>query len=244
MVPTWTYVKDDDGVYVNLFIGSTIKVSGVAGTDVELVQKTDYPWSGKVAITVNPAEEKKFAVRVRAPNRGVSELYKSTPEANGITSIAVNGSPVPVKIENGYAVIDRTWKAGDMIDVVLPMKVQRVKCDDHVAADAGRVALRYGPLVYSIETADGNNMDAILDPGAPLSTEWRPDLLGGTMVIKGTFADGTPMLAIPNYLRNNRIPAAASAGAGPNSAGSSSAGGDPAARRMARGRSMVWIKDQ
>ena len=242
MVPTWTYVKDDDSVYVNLFIGSTIKVSGVAGTDVEMVQKTDYPWSGNVSITVNPAEEKKFAVRVRSPNRGVSELYTSTPEANGITSMSVNGSPVPVKIENGYAVIDRTWKAGDTIELVLPMKVQRVKCDDHVAADHGRVALRYGPLVYSIETADGNNMDAILDPGAPLSTEWRPDLLGGAMVIKGTFADGTPMLAIPNYLRNNRISALPKLG--PNGSGSPNAGGDGSARRMARGRSMVWIKDE
>ena len=63
MVPTWTYVKDDDGLYVNMFIGSTIKVEDVAGTDVEMVQETDYPWSGKVAITVNPAESK----RVRRP---------------------------------------------------------------------------------------------------------------------------------------------------------------------------------
>ena len=47
MVPTWTYVKDDDGLYVNMFIGSTIKVDDVAGTDVEMVQETDYPWERK-----------------------------------------------------------------------------------------------------------------------------------------------------------------------------------------------------
>ncbi len=67
MVPTWTYVKDDDGLYVNMYIGGTIQVEDVAGTDVEMVQKTDYPWSGKVAITVNPAEEKSLKIRVRAP---------------------------------------------------------------------------------------------------------------------------------------------------------------------------------
>ena len=59
MIPTWTYAKGNDGIYVNLFIGSTINVENIAGTDIEMVQKTDYPWSGKVAITVNPkaAEE-------------------------------------------------------------------------------------------------------------------------------------------------------------------------------------------
>lgn len=51
MIPTWTYVKRLDGIYVNLFIGSTITVEDVAGTDVELIQKTDYPWSGRIAIT-------------------------------------------------------------------------------------------------------------------------------------------------------------------------------------------------
>ena len=43
LIPTWTYVKSSDGIYVNLFIGSTINVEKVAGTDVEMVQKTDYP---------------------------------------------------------------------------------------------------------------------------------------------------------------------------------------------------------
>jgi hypothetical protein len=42
MIPTWTYGKGKDGLYVNLFLGSTINVEKVAGTDVEMVQKTDY----------------------------------------------------------------------------------------------------------------------------------------------------------------------------------------------------------
>ena len=80
MLPTWTYVKGDDGIYVNLFIGSTMTVENVAGTDVQMVQKTDYPWSGNVSITVNPAAEKSFSIRIRVPNRSVSELYTGTPE--------------------------------------------------------------------------------------------------------------------------------------------------------------------
>jgi hypothetical protein len=76
------------------------------------------------------------------------------------------------------------------------------------------VALRYGPLIYNLESVD-QSLDSVLSPTAPLSTEWKPDLLGGVVVIKGEFADGKPMLAIPNYARLNR-----------------------------GGRSIVWVKDQ
>jgi hypothetical protein len=45
-----------------------------------------------------------------------------------------------------------------------------------------------------------------LSPDAPLAAEWHGDLLGGVMAIKGKFADGSPLLAIPNYTRMNRQP--------------------------------------
>ena len=96
------------------------------------------------------------------------------------------------------------------------MEVQKIKADDKVAADRGRVALRYGPLIYNIESVDqkDNNVDRGLSPDGALSTEWDANLLDGVEVIKGTFTDGTPMMAIPDYARLNR-----------------------------GGRSMVWIKD-
>jgi uncharacterized protein len=203
MIPTWTYVKSSDGIYVNLFIGSTINVERVAGTDVEMVQKTDYPWSGNISITVNPKASKKFTVFVRVPDRTTSELYAPSPKVSGLTSLAVNGKSVTPKIKNGYAVITRQWKAGDQIDLVLPMEVQRVKPDEKIAADRGLVALRYGPLIYNVEHADQPRLNLALDAG-PLTPEWRGDLLDGVMTIKGKWADGSPLLAIPNYARENR----------------------------------------
>jgi uncharacterized protein len=214
MLPTWMYATGEDGLYVNLFIGSKIDVENVAGTRVQMVQETDYPWNGKVAITVNPAAPKDFAVRIRVPNRQPSGLYSSTPMVYGITSILVNGSPMTPTIERGYAVISRTWTAGDRIELVLPMAVQRVKADEKVAADAGRVALRYGPLVYNIESVD-QDVEQVLDPSSALSTEWKGGLLGGVMVLKGKFANGAALTAVPNYARSNR-----------------------------GGRSLVWIKDR
>ncbi len=86
--------KGDAGLYVNLFIGSTINVERVAGTDVQMVQKTDYPWSGNVSITVNPKQPKKFTVFVRVPDRTTSELYTPTPAVSGLKSLSVNGKTV------------------------------------------------------------------------------------------------------------------------------------------------------
>ncbi|HET9986808.1 MAG TPA: beta-L-arabinofuranosidase domain-containing protein [Longimicrobiales bacterium] len=203
-LPTWMYAKGADGLYVNLFVPSTVTVEDVAGTDVELVQETNYPWEGKVRIRVSPASARTFAVRVRAPDRMVSGLYRATPAANGIARIAVNGKVVRAPVERGYAVITRTWKPGDTIDLLLPMRVQRVYADPRIEADRGRVALKYGPLLYNIERED-QEIDQALDPHAPLTTEWRGDLLGGVTVIRGRFANGAPLLAIPNFVRGNRL---------------------------------------
>ena len=132
----------------------------------------------------------------------------------------MKGSAIDPPVEKGYAVIARAWRAGDRIDLTLPMKVQRIKACEEIAATRGQAALRYGPLVYAFESVD-QDLDKTLDPGAPLSTEWRGDLLGGVTVVKGAWADGSSLTAIPYYARANRP------GTGP-------AGGAP--------RSTVWIR--
>ncbi len=203
MIPTWTYVKGKDGIYVNMFIGSTIKVEKVAGTDIEMIQTTDYPWSGKVSITLNPAQSKEFTVYIRVPDRTTSVLYTPVPEVKGLKSLSLNGKPVKPEIVNGYAVIKRLWKRGDKIDLELPMEIQTITADEKIVADRGRVALRYGPLIFNVEKADQPDIEKYIGTG-PLSLEWNGDLLGGALTIKGKWDDGTSLTAIPNYLRNNR----------------------------------------
>ena len=240
MMPTWIYTKSPDSLYVNLFVGSTITVENVGGVDVEMVQATEYPWKGNVAITVNPKTAKNFSLRLRVPDRGVSALYTPTPEANGVSSIRVNGTVVKPAIEKGYAVITRTWKAGDKVEMVLPLRVQRVYPDARIVSrarggevshpDEGKVALKYGPVIYNIEKAD-QDISRPMDKGAPVSAEFRADLLGGVMAIRGKFADGGDLLAIPNYARTNRDGAATAYPV---------TGGRGVARTM---ESIVWIKE-
>ena len=256
MLPTWMYARSENEIYVNLFVGSTVRLDRIAGTEVELVQETDYPWSGKVALTVNPVESRKFSVKIRMPNRGVSSLYSLTPELHGLESLTLNGEPVPIQADKGYATITRRWKRGDKLEFTLPMAIQRVKASDKIKADQGRVALRYGPLLYNIESVD-QNVDSVLATDAPLATEWRPDLLGGLVVIQGKFENGNPLLAIPHYARDNRRGASSPGltGGDPSIDYSGASGGvtttstnaSPGGRRINReraGRSLVWLRDQ
>lgn len=254
MLPTWTYLKDQAGIYVNLFIGSRMTVENVAGTDVEMVQKTDYPWKGAVAITVNPKESKTFTVYARIPNHATSKLYTATPVVGGVKGFMVNGEAVTPHIEKGYALVTRTWKAGDRIEFELPMEPQRIHADERIEADRGRVALGFGPLVYNVESADQDNIEKPLS-ASPLKAAWRGDLLGGVVTIAGKWQDGTTMLAIPNYARMNRIGEATrdvlagdgsinyAPGASSSGKTSHSQASKPRNPRIFDLQSQVWIKD-
>jgi len=254
MIPTWTYVKDKDGIYVNLFIGSHINVENVAGTDVQMVQKTDYPWSGNISITVNPKQNRKFSVYVRIPDRDTSDLYQETPKISGYKSFSVNGKSVTPKMEKGYAVVTREWAPGDHIELELPLAPQRVTADSHITADKGRVALRYGPLIYNVERADQKDLTQPLS-ATPIKAQWKPNLLDGVMVLDGSWADGKPMVAVPNFARMNRVgtvPAETAAGDPSVNYAPGSTVSTPAVtstptttRRRASGEveSMVWIKN-
>jgi len=205
MLPTWTYTKSADSIYVNLFAGSTIRLEGVAGTNVELIQQTDYPWRGQVALTVNPAQTRHFSLRIRVPNRNPSALYHNEPDVPAVHLYSVNGDPQLAKIERGYAVLTREWRAGDKVEFNVPLLPQRVHADPKAASTRGKVALRYGPLIYNIEAAD-QDISKSLAPDERLTTEWREDLLGGVTVIRSQFSDGSPLMAVPHFARMNRVP--------------------------------------
>jgi DUF1680 family protein len=211
---------------------------------VQIVQATDYPWREKVTLSISPKAPKRFSLKIRVPNRAVSELYTRTPEVKGIGAITVNGAAVKPVMEQGYAVITRAWKAGDVVGFTLPLAAQRVRASERIAATKGRVALQYGPLLYNVEKVDQDIAQA-LAASAPLTTEWKPELLGGVMIIRGTFGDGSRLMAVPNYARYNRNPPpppppAAAAPATPPSA----PGTQPVRPPPPPATSIVWLREQ
>lgn len=203
MLPSWMYAVEGKALYVNLYVGSEVQVGEVAGTEVKLTQATDYPWDGQVKITVDCQQPATFALKLRSPHRDVSKLYSSSPSADGIEAISVNGSAVEPDAENGYVTLKRLWKAGDQITLTLPLEPQRVYASPRIAALQSQVALRYGPLIYNLESVD-QDVTKSLAPDAEITAEWQPELLDGVLVLRGKFTDGSEMMAIPNYARQNR----------------------------------------
>ena len=188
---SYVYARGDDGIYVNLFVGGHTRVD-LNGRRVELRQTTEYPWKGEVAISVKPDAEAEFALHVRVPGwaRGQpvpSELYRYR-EGGGLPyTLSVDGQPVKAEMVRGYAVVKRRWKAGDTVQLSLPMPVRRVVSDERVAVNRWRVALERGPIVYAIESIDngGDVFNVVLPDDAVLTAEQRADLLGGVTVITG-----------------------------------------------------------
>ena len=94
-----------------------------------------------------------------------------------------------------------------MIELDLPMTVQRVGAHEMVEDDRGKVALQRGPLVYCFEGVD--NGERVLGRDLPdemeFSTEFHPDLLGGICVINGNVPDGSASItAVPYYAWSHR----------------------------------------
>ncbi len=225
-LPGYAYATRGRDVWVNLYVGGR----GVLDTDkgkLTLVVETQYPWKGRTKFAVTVDEPSDLALHLRLPGwtRGQSfptDLYVDLTPIDASPSILVNGVTASVRFEKGYAVIARTWKTGDVIEVEFPMPVRFIKSHDMVKANAGRVAIERGPLVYCFEGVDheGDLDTLFIAPNSAATVKHVPDLLGGIDVIeiKGTRVgrenDGSvvqdPVIvrAIPYYAWAHREPGA------------------------------------
>ena len=225
-VPGYVYAQRNDALWVNLYMGSSADIKMDNGRTVKMVQDTRYPWDGAVKMTVNPDQAAAMTINVRIPGWArnepiASDLYRFEDKNSEPVVLKVNGKPVPVKLDKGYVALTRTWKAGDTIELGLPMPIRRVLANDLVSADRGRVAIERGPIVYAAEWIDNPNgkvRNLMLPDSAKLTAEYKSDLLKGVEVIKGKAVslafDGQgnvaeveqEFTAIPYYAWANRGP--------------------------------------
>jgi uncharacterized protein len=191
-VPGYIYATKGNDLFVNLYAGGTADIETPAGP-IKVVQQTRYPWDGSVKLTMSPVKAHRFAVNVRIPgwarNEPVpSDLYRFMDTTAAAATIKVDGANVPLTLDKGFVKIDRSWKAGDVIELTLPMPVRRIVAHPSVEADRDRVALQRGPIVYAAEWVDnpnGKTRNIVLPDGNALTTEFRADLLNGVQTIKG-----------------------------------------------------------
>ncbi|HKE28070.1 MAG TPA: glycoside hydrolase family 127 protein [Bryobacteraceae bacterium] len=192
-VPGYVYGERNDELWVNLYMASTANIKLDNGRTVKVEQSTRYPWDGAVKMTVTPDQAAALTVHVRIPGWAHedpvgSNLYRFTDKASAPATLKVNGRALPVKLDKGYVDLKRMWKAGDTIELNLPMPVRRVAANGEVTSDSGRVAIQRGPIVYALEWKDnpgGKVRNVMLPASAPLRAEFEPELLKGVEVVKG-----------------------------------------------------------
>lgn len=203
-IPGYVYAQKDDNVYVNLFVSSSASIK-VHQKPVTIVQENNYPWDGNLKFTVSPKSADSFKMLMRIPgwsqNQAVpSDLYSFSSSSEQKISIKINGQPVDYTIEKGYAVLNRKWKKGDVIEMNLPMEVRRVIANEKVKDDVGKTALQVGPLMYCAEWIDnrGRASNFILPADAVFSKEYKAGLLNGVTVLQAEL----PAVSIDNKGEN------------------------------------------
>ncbi|GLH71753.1 hypothetical protein GETHLI_02550 [Geothrix limicola] len=221
----YMYATKEDRLYVNLFAQSQATTE-VAGTAVSLNQTTDYPWSGRIRLGVDPVRPGVFSVCIRIPGwtQGhplPSDLYTYRDAKADGWHISINGKAVKAELRDGYAVLTRTWQKGDAVEVNLPMPVRTVLGHAQVAATRGRIALERGPVVYCLEGSDngGDVFDVTVPSLQKVKPVSRPELLGGVTVLDiqgahrvsrlkdgGTSSATASLTAIPYFAWANRGP--------------------------------------
>ncbi|NLC58587.1 MAG: glycoside hydrolase family 127 protein [Armatimonadetes bacterium] len=212
----YVYAQSEHDAVVHLYIAGQGRLR-LGGQTVTLTQETNYPWEGRVALTLQLEQPARFGLRLRVPGW--------CREAR----LRVNGEEVSLagKVEKGYVRVEREWRNGDRVELDLPMPIERVYAHPEVRQDAGLVALQRGPVVYCLEEVD--NGPALhrfaLPREATLQAQFRPELLGGVTVLTGEAeylvdegwagtlyqtrrpaAETRPITAVPYCVWDNRQP--------------------------------------
>lgn len=141
----YAYALSPATVWVNLYAASTLDTAWTDGHRIKLRQETDYPWSGAVKIVIEQAPAAETTLKLRIPG------WLHT----GAARLRVNGQAVDAPFAPGtYAEVKRSWKAGDIVSLDLSFKPVLVEANPLVEETLNQVAVKYGPLVYCLESND------------------------------------------------------------------------------------------
>ena len=160
----YAYAVNQNTLYVNLYGQNVLKTK-----ELEVEQTTNYPWDGKVTITIQKAKDLS-TVKLHKPNW--VEQY----------TVKVNGETADLDIS-------RKWKKGDVIEVNFDMRPRLIEANPLVEEAKNQIAVKRGPIVYCLEGEDiegGYNINDIAIPADIQFTEQKMSLNGHEMmVLKG-----------------------------------------------------------
>ncbi|MEP7145269.1 MAG: beta-L-arabinofuranosidase domain-containing protein [Ferruginibacter sp.] len=219
----YIYANSDNGIWVNLFIGSNTNID-LKNNKVELMQQTNYPWDGDIQLTVSPQKKAAFSLHVRIPGwaqnqASPGDTYHFLENSDKKWTLSVNGQNVAYSIKNGYAVIEKEWKKGDVVSLRLPVEVRRVVAMDSIAADQNKISLQRGPLMYCFEHPDndGKIKNIYIPDNIIFTSVFKNNTLGGIMELEANapsikvsedsltvISENKKVIAIPYFTWANR----------------------------------------
>jgi uncharacterized protein len=201
---------DEDGVQLHQHTPCTVRAALPGGRPVGLRVETGYPWTGEVVVRVEETADAPWRLAVRVPAWA------------GEAVLVDRDGRRPVR--PGYAVVDRTWEAGDEVRLELPVEPRTTRPDPRIDAVRGCVAIERGPVVYCLESTDqepGVSLEAVaVDVSAALDDDPHNIVAAGRHVAPASrpwpyAADGasrrgepTRLTFVPYHSWGNRGPAA------------------------------------
>jgi hypothetical protein len=142
-VANYAYSVSDKGLWLNLYGSNNVSTVLKDGSKISMSQQTNYPWDGNIKLILNETGPKPYSIFLRIP--------AWTDNAQ----LLVNGKPSGVKLVSGqYAELNRKWKKGDKVEMILPMEAKLIESNPLVEENRNQVAVKRGPVVYCLESVD------------------------------------------------------------------------------------------
>jgi DUF1680 family protein len=177
-VAGYAYGRSEAALWVHLYGSSVVDTELSPGARLKLTQQTDYPWDGRMKLTIHSAPAGACSIHLRIPGW-----------ARGAT-LTVAGKLEKRPLEPGrYVQVSRAWSSGDVLELNLPMPVRLLQAHPLVEEVRNHVAIQRGPLVYCLESPDlvkGITVQDVVVPGrVRLTPRFDAGLLGGVTVLEG-----------------------------------------------------------
>ena len=186
----YAYSLGNNSVWCNLYGGSQLQTLLNGKYKIILTQVSDYPWDSNIKISIENAPKKAFSLYLRIPEW----CEKATVTVNGQLLSAENKA-------NSYTEINRVWKKGDVVELVLDMPVKLLESNPLVEETRNQTCVKRGPIVYCLEGADvagGKSIDNVLIPSDIKFRPRKTTIAGSSIVV----LDGTARLANEDSWKN------------------------------------------
>jgi DUF1680 family protein len=191
-ISNYVYNISDKGLWINLYGSNQLRTKLSDGSSIRLNQETNYPWEGKIVIRLEECPPAEFSIFLRIPGWAT--------EAN----ILVNGKNQTLVAKPAtYAELSRKWEKGDQIELVLPMEAQLIEANPLVEEARNQIAVKRGPVVYCIESADIGASHNIFDFIIPADIPFNPKPV--TISNSKLFALEGKVMLMPNESWNGQL---------------------------------------